>query len=422
MNKKTYEMLGETLYTEKLNNGLHIYAIPKPKFEKKYAFFATNYGGADRRFQLGGKWHDTPAGIAHFLEHKLFDTKDGNALADLAAGGAQPNAFTSAEMTGYYFECAQSFEQNLKTLLDFVSIPYFTEESVQKEQGIIGQEIGMYEDHPEFELYYNLLRCLYSVHPVRDMILGTVESIAEIKAQTLYDLHRAFYRPSNMVLCVAGDIDPKRVLEIAKERLPGEWEEVPKKDYGPPDETPVQKARTEAFMTVSQPMLLAGTRVAAGERGEAYLKAELTGNFAIRYLAGTSSPLYVRLYSDGLILSDFSSSFSRGQSHAFTAFGGESRDPDRVLEEIQAEVLHTLKTGIDAPRFTRLKKAISGKLIRGLDSPENLCIEQADAHFHGANALDRLAVLQDITPEDLLAFIRENLMPEQFALSIVRPK
>ena len=422
MKQTRYETLGETLYTGQLDSGLLVYAIPKPKFETKYAFFATNYGGADRRFQLEGKWHDSPAGVAHFLEHKLFDTKDGNALADLAAGGAQPNAFTSAEMTGYYFECTHGFEKNLKTLLDFVSVPYFTEESVAKEQGIIGQEIGMAEDYPAYKVYYNLLRALYGTHPVRDMIVGTVESIAQIQAQTLYDLHRVFYRPSNMVLCVTGDVDPQRVWEIAGEMLSGPLEEVPKKDYGPEDEIPVIQARTEAFMPVSQPMFFAGTRVPAKEGGRAYLQSELTGSLAALYLAGRASPLYMRLYSEGLILSDFSCGFFRGQSHAFTEFGGESRDPDRVLEEIKAEVERTLEAGIDQARFTPLKKAYFGKLIRGLDSPESLCYDQAGAHFHGTCALDRLAVLGAITPDDVFQFIQQNLGPDQFALSIVRPK
>ncbi|MCL2368517.1 MAG: insulinase family protein [Oscillospiraceae bacterium] len=421
MQQKHYRAIGETLYTDKLENGLTVYVIPKPGYEKKYAFFATSYGGADRRFQSDGAWQDTPAGIAHFLEHKLFDTKDGNALADLAAGGAQPNAFTSAELTAYYFECTDGFEDNLKTLLSFVSEPYFTAESVAKEQGIIGQEIGMIEDSPGHVVYYNLLRGLYDTHPVRDMISGTVESISEITADTLYNLHRAFYRPSNMVLCAVGDIDPERVREMAETILPKEFSEPPVKDYGPEDTAPVIQTRTEAEMPVSQPMFLTGTRVPPSEKGRAYLRQDLMGYLATQYLAGKSSPLYIRLYADGLIAGDFSCGFLGGRSYALTEFGGESKDPDRVLTEIQAEVAATLTAGMDQTRFTRLKKALSGKLIRSLDSVENLCYEQTESHFHGTSALDRLEILRDITADEVLEFIKTHLTAEKFALSIVRP-
>ncbi|MCL2842260.1 MAG: insulinase family protein [Oscillospiraceae bacterium] len=422
MEQRVYKTIGETLYAGKLENGLQVYVIPKPDYEKKYAFFATSYGGADRRFRLDGQWQDTPAGIAHFLEHKLFDTETGNALADLAANGAQPNAFTSATMTAYYFECTDGFEENLKTLLEFVSTPYFTEESVAKEQGIIGQEIDMIEDSPSHVMYYNLLKNLYVAHPVKDSIAGTVESIGEITAQTLYDLHRAFYQPSNMVLCAVGDMEPELVLETARQILPQEYHEPPVKDYGPEDEKPTVRPRVETAMAVSQLMFLLGTRVKAGKGGQAFLQNELTGHLAVQYLAGNSSPLYVRLYGQGLIASDFSCGFLSAPGYALTEFGGESRDPDKVLEAIQAEVQGILQDGIDEPRFTRLKKATSGKLIRGLDSVENLCYEQTECHFLGASALDRLDVLREITSQDVLGFVKENLTPEQFAISIVNPK
>ena len=421
MNKRHFDILSETLYSGTLDNGLTVYVIPKVGFEKKFAFFATSYGGADRRFQLDGKWQDTPAGIAHFLEHKLFDTETGNALADLAANGASPNAFTSSELTAYYFECTEGFEENLKTLLDFVSTPYFTAESVAKEQGIIGQEINMIEDTPGYVVYFNLLKGLYGTHPVRDSIAGSVESIGQITAEMLYDLHRAFYRPSNMVLCVAGDVDPERVLETACERLPKDRCAPPVKDYGPEDIAPVIKAKTEVSMTVSQPLFFLGTRVPAGERGEASLKKELTGSLAVQYLAGKSSPLYMRLYGEGLISSDFACEFSHGLSYAITAFGGESRDPDRVQKEIEAEIASILEKGLDETRFTRLKKATSGQLIRALDSMETLCIEQIDWHFHGVTALDREAVLRGITSADVREFLANHLQPQQFALSVVKP-
>lgn len=230
MQTKKYENIGETLITETLPNGLTINLLPKSGFTKSYAMFATNYGGADRRFKLAGQWIDTPAGIAHFLEHKMFDMPNGNALSILSANGASPNAFTSSGMTAYYFECTSKFEENLKTLLEFVSTAYFTAESVQKEQGIIGQEIRMVEDDPGYVVYNNLMRCLYKHNPVRDSVAGTVESIAQISDKTLYDCHKVFYNPSNMTLSVVGSIDPEFVIKTAKELLPSEGGEVPERD------------------------------------------------------------------------------------------------------------------------------------------------------------------------------------------------
>ncbi|NLH00497.1 MAG: insulinase family protein, partial [Clostridiales bacterium] len=197
MHKKYFDRIAETLISEILPNGLSVNIVAKPQFSKSFAMFATNYGGADRRFKLAGQWIDTPAGVAHYLEHKMFDMPYGNALNELSSRGASPNAFTSSAMTAYHFESTSEFEANLRTLLTFVSTPYFTEESVRKEQGIIGQEIRMVEDSPSYVIYNNLLRCLYSSNPVRDSVAGTVESIAEITHETLYHCHKVFYNPSN---------------------------------------------------------------------------------------------------------------------------------------------------------------------------------------------------------------------------------
>ena len=221
MVSKEYPRIGEKIYHAELPNGLHIYVDRRPEFQKSYAFFATNYGGMDMKFHLDGQWRDTPAGgVAHFLEHKMFDTEDGNALQDLAANGASPNAFTSSALTGYYFESTEKFCDNLKILLSFVSIPWFTQESVDKEQGIIGQEIRMVEDDPDNQVFYGLMECLFDHHPIRVPIAGTQESISHITADTLYACHKAFYTPSNMVLTVAGDVEPEEVVRIAREILP----------------------------------------------------------------------------------------------------------------------------------------------------------------------------------------------------------
>ena len=207
MVERNYSRIGERVFEETLPNGLRLRVIEKPHHAKSCAFFVTRYGGMDLRFQLNGQWRDTPAGIAHYLEHKMFDTEDGNALQELAQNGAEPNAFTSNDITAYYFYSTEHFYENLKILLEFVSVPYFTEESVEKEQGIIAQEIRMVEDTPDWQSYTQLMGCLYERSPARVSVAGTVESIREITAETLYDCHRAFYHPGNMVLCVVGNVD-----------------------------------------------------------------------------------------------------------------------------------------------------------------------------------------------------------------------
>ena len=288
MKQKFYERIGESVYQETLPNGLRIYVIPKPGYSKKYAFFATRYGGMDTRFQLDGQWLDTPAGIAHYLEHKMFDTKEGNALQELAKIGAEPNACTANAMTGYYFDSTDHFEENLEILLSFVSIPYFTEESVSKEQGIIGQEIRMIEDNPDWQIYTRMLQCLYSKSPARTSIAGTVESISHITAETLYDCHKAFYTPSNMVLTVVGDVDPIHVVDLARRILPREGGPVIPRDYGDEPKTVAEK-ETSCVMEVSCPQFLAGFKCRPAQDGEEYMRLALIGDMACDILLGDST-------------------------------------------------------------------------------------------------------------------------------------
>ena len=237
MDKKLYPRIGEEVIWVTLDNGLPVCIVPKKGFSRKYALFATRYGGMDMRFRLNGQWLDTPAGIAHYLEHKMFDTEDGNALQELAMNGAEPNAFTSNAITCYYFDSTEKFYENLEILLSFVSVPYFTDESVEKEQGIIGQEIGMIEDNPEWQVYKQLMQSLYHTSPARTPVAGSVESIREITAQTLYDCHRAFYTPANMCLVVVGDVEPQQVLDIARRVLPKDSGELIERDYGAEEPT-----------------------------------------------------------------------------------------------------------------------------------------------------------------------------------------
>ena len=270
MEKTVYSALGESVWHGRLPNGLHIYVDEKPEYGKQFAFFAACYGGMDLRFRTeDGHWRDTPAGVAHFLEHKLFDTEDGNALQILAANGAEVNAFTASSLTGYYFEGTDGFAENLSTLLSFVSVPYFTKESVDKEQGIIAQEIRMGEDNPDLAIYYMLLEALYQTHPIRVKVIGSEQSIAQITADTLYECHGAFYHPGNMVLCVAGNVDAKAVERIARNVLPGEEGAMAERDR-PAEPEQAAVSRVERTMEVSAPQFMIGFKGDAPGQGDSW--------------------------------------------------------------------------------------------------------------------------------------------------------
>ncbi|MEG2679108.1 MAG: pitrilysin family protein [Oscillospiraceae bacterium] len=422
MEEKTYGRIGETLYCGTLTNGLPVYVDVKPGFEKQFAFFATNYGGMDTRFQLDGVWQDTPDGVAHFLEHKLFDTEDGNALQDMAAAGASPNAFTSSAITGYYFECTEKFRENLKTLLSFVSIPYFTPESVQKEQGIIAQEIRMGDDDPEQQVFLNLMDGLFQNHPVKKHVAGSVESISHITDKTLYACHKAFYHPGNMVLCVAGDVDPAGVLALAEEILHQTAGENPPRDYGDAEPQTVAQSEITVSMEVSKPLFQVGFKAENVPNGPEKLRVQLLAELTGEALFGSSSPLYAKLYGEGLIDGQFSYGYESYPGCALLCAGGESRDPQAVRDAILAEAVRIGTAGIEASLWQRLKKAAYGNRVRGLNSFENVCIELAQGHFAGAEYLSFPEAFDAISKEDAEDCIRRWIVPARTSLSVIKPK
>ena len=422
MNRTQFPRLGETCFETELDNGLTICVIPRPGYLKSYAFFATGYGGMNLRFRTEDGWQDSPAGVAHFLEHKMFDTKEGNALQILTANGASPNAFTMADMTGYYFECTEGFAENLRTLLSFVSQPYFTQESVAKEQGIIGQEIQMIEDNPDWRLYQNLLRALYRNNPLRIPLAGSKNSIAEITADTLYQCHRAFYHPGNMVLCVVGDVDPEQVAAIAQDVLPQERRDRAEKDLGAPEpDAPAERQITEV-MAVSSPNFLLGLKARPHPTGEEDLRLQLLGDLAGDILAGESSPFYAKLYSEGLIDKSFFVSYESSPGTAFLMLGGESKQVDPVTEAILDEGARLRREGINPDLFRRCKKAAYGSRVRALNSMDHVGTRLAAGKLKGYHYY-RFADLYDtIALEDIQAFLDGLNRQDCAALSVVTPK
>ncbi len=423
MRKHEYPGLGETLWTGVLDNGLELRVVPKKAFSTFFAAFAANYGGAHRRFSLDGRPVDTPAGVAHYLEHKMFDLPGGdNALNILSANGADPNAFTSSGMTCYYFQCTEGFEENLRMLLHFVSTPYFTDETVRKEQGIIAQEIRMGEDNPGLAVYYDLLHLLYARHPIRDRVAGRVESIAEITADTLYACHRAFYAPSNMVLCVEGDVEPEEIARIAAEVLPKEKAPVPAADFGEVETVFPSAQSSRREMAVSAPQFLIGAKLQPGLSGEESLRQQLVAALALRLLCGPSSPFFTRLYEEGLLTTDFDSEVDAGAGTVTLIVGGESRDPDRVLAAFSAEAARISAEGFEPAAFERARRASFGARLRALEDFDSVCVALATGCFDGYCAFDAFPLFEGVTAEDCRRFVAEALAPERLAMAVVAPK
>ena len=422
MDKKLYPRIGEEVIHVTLENGLPVCIVPKKGFSRKYALFATRYGGMDMKFQLDGQWLDTPAGIAHYLEHKMFDTAEGNALQELAMNGAEPNAFTSNAITCYYFDSTEKFYENLEILLSFVSVPYFTDESVEKEQGIIGQEIGMIEDNPEWQVYKQLMQSLYHTSPARTPVAGSVESIREITAQTLYDCHRAFYTPANMCLVVVGDVEPQQVLDIARRVLPKDSGELIERDYGAEEPTEAARAYAEERMEVSMPSFLVGFKCPPQHGGEEQHRFAAIGELACDVLMGESSPLYARLYSQGLINGSFGAAFDILPGAAYAYAGGDSKDPKAVAEAILAEAQRLAREGVYEDYYKRIVNANFGAALRELNSFESIAVSMAEGRFQGYDPYRFPEIYDSITAADVLAFLRENVTRSHMALSVIAPK
>lgn len=422
MKKVVLEQLRETFYEERLPNGLLIRVIPRPDFAKTYSFFATDFGSIDTKFTMDGKVYETPAGVAHYLEHKLFDMPEGNVMQQFSALGGSPNAFTGYSMTAYHVESTENWRENLELLLRYVSTPYFTEESVEKERGIIAQEIRMYEDSSGSRMYENLFAALYQHHPIRVPIAGTVESIQDITAQTLYDCHKAFYDPSNMMLCVAGPVDPALVVESAREILPKTPGGVGGRDYGPAEPLTAEKmARVEQNMEVSMPGFTVAFRCDTPKTGADILRQELVGDLAAELLVGESTAFYTKLYEDGLIDCDFSAGYEGVKTLGMLSIGGDSNEPERVVDAILKEADRLGREGADEALFQRLKRSAFGRRIRELDSFENICYRMCQSTFEGAFYYDFPDLYRSITLDETVKMIRDTVVPQRAALSLIYP-
>ena len=421
MKKTYYPRLDETVFSGKLECGLPVFVIPKKDFTRKKAYFITDFGAVHTHFRLDGRTHTVPAGIAHFLEHKMFELPERDVTAEFAALGASVNAFTSYDMTAYYFSCTENFYESLRLLLEFVSTPYFPAESVEREMGIIDQEIGMNEDNPDTRVFENLVQTMYRHHNIRVPILGTRESIRQITPELLELCHRAFYAPSNMALCVVGDVDAEEVAKIAREVLGDAYRPAAEKLLPPDEEMTCPEKKITDTMEVAMPTFQLAFKAESVERGAQAQRLDIVYDLAAEALFGESSPLYLKLYEAGLIDSSFGGGAELLDGCCLLICGGDSDDAEAVKAAILEQAQTICREGLDPEYFRRMKRSAYGRRIRDLDSFDSLCLRRAISCFYGDDYYGFPEKFDGISQQDVLEFLSRAVTEERCCLSVIDP-
>ncbi len=414
------KQLNETLFHHTHKSGLEIYVLPKIGYSKSYAIFATKYGSADARFcnPHTGKTIEVPDGVAHFLEHKMFEQPDGSdAFAEFSKTGADANAFTSFLTTAYLFSCTNGFYENLRHLLSFVQTPHFTEENVAKEQGIIGQEIRMYEDDPGWRSYFNVIEAMYHHNTVRRDIAGTVESIAKITPELLYDCYNTFYHPSNMILFCTGDVDPEKVISTAEKQISPKFEDLGEITRYPAEEPEeiFQKEKVQT-MSVAQPLFYVGIK---SKPETDVFRQDLLYSVLMEAVLGKSSALYQELYSQGLITPSFGTEVTCEKEYAHLILGGSAPDPRKTAKALETGLQKIRQTGVSQEDFSRAKKVVLGDIIRLFNSVEQISNNFINALFRGASLFDAPELLSGITLEDCNEAAKQLFREEKMVLSVI---
>jgi predicted Zn-dependent peptidase len=422
MSTKPYPKLQETLWHETLDNGLEVFILPKPGFTKTYATFTTKYGSIDNHFTPPGRETiRVPDGIAHFLEHKMFEEPEGDIFSKFASQGASANAYTSFDRTVYLFTATGEVEANLDTLLHFVQNPYFTDENVEKEKGIIVQEIDMYKDNPDWRVYFGLIEALYSKHPVHIDIAGTADSVRSITKEMLYDCYHTFYNPTNMTLFVVGGVDPQETMERIKrdqasKKFPAGGE-IQRLFEAEPES--VNEEKRVIQLPVSLPKCLFGFKEQPVE-GDQAVRRELASKLMLEALLGASSTLYQQLYDDNLISDGFGHEYNTGPGYSFSIIGGETRDPDELVRRVSEAMFHAAETGITPEIFERTRRKKIGAYLRMMNSLESIASEFTRYRHKGGDLFTLVEVYESLTLEEVNARLKEHADPSRRAISIVR--
>lgn len=401
-----------------LPSGLTVLVRPMPGYSGTHVIYATRFGSIDRDFRLDDKEVHLPAGVAHFLEHKMFEDQDGDAFAKFAKTGANANAFTAFDRTCYLFTATEQLDESLDVLLEMVGKPYFTQQTIDKEQGIIGQEIKQYDDAPDWRLMFAMYECLYTAHPVRDDIAGSVESIAQITPEILYACTDAFYRPQNMVLAVAGNVTMDEVLAAcARADIPVKTGTVER--LASAEGPDVAEPYREFSMAVAKPLLGVGFKETP-PAGDA-LKTEIICDMLTELICGSMTPLYRRLYDEGLVSPGFSGEILSLPGALSFLFGGETPEPETVRGLLLDEIARLKREGVDEELFTLCKNQLYGELVQDLENIEDVAGALASSFFRGRTPADEIETLASVTLSDVNGALRAMLCTERSATVIIRP-
>ncbi|GGF10544.1 peptidase [Halobacillus andaensis] len=427
MEELVYKQLNESVFQETMENGLKVFLLSKPEMAKTYGIFTTNYGSIDQTFTPIGKNEKVtvPEGIAHFLEHKLFEKEDRDVFQDFTKLGASANAFTSFTKTAYLFSATSQIEKNVDTLLDFVQDPYFSKESVDKEKGIIAQEIRMYDDQPDWRSFFGTIQSMYEKHPVKVDIAGTVDSIQEITKDDLYTCYETFYHPSNMVLFVAGNIQPEEMMEqIRSNQAKKDFKEMPEIERFYPEESPsVAKSEDSIKMPVTTAKTMVGVKEDVSSlNGEELLRAELLSGMILDFYFSRSGEFYEELYKDDLIDDSFQFETELDRQFGFTILGGDTRKPDELAERVK-KMLHSLREKrISEEDFTRMKRKKIGQFMRALNSLEFIANQFTHYHTLGVDLFNVLPVIESLTTEDADQYVEHWIKEDRISVFKVLPQ
>ena len=418
------EQINETVYAAEHSTGLGIFVIPKKGFSKKYALIGTKFGSVNNTFvPLGQEAPVTvPDGVAHFLEHKMFEQSDGtNAFDKFSVYGANANAYTSFTCTCYLFSCTDRFSENFEHLLSYVQDPYFTEENVSKEQGIIGQEIRMYDDEGSWQVSMNMLRALYHNNPVRIDIAGTVESISRITKDTLYQCYNTYYNPCNMAITVCGDVDPEEIFDLVDKNMRTDRPSGVVKSIFPEEPKSVYQDYIETKSSVAIPLFAIGFKDNYLKKGDEMLRREIAINIICKLIAGKSSDLYSELYSEGLINSEFGFDNMTEESFSCSTICGESSDPKMVQNRVWDKICEIRKSGFNPDDFDRLKKAYLGRFMRSFNDVEEIAGMVERNILNGVNIFNCVDVLSSVDIDYITQVFDEVFTKDTMALSVVWP-
>ena len=413
--------LKETLYKEKLQNGLTVRIIPKKGIQKKYIIWGTHYGSNDNKFIVPGEKEITevPKGVAHFLEHKMFEQENGvNSLDKLTSIGVSANAYTTNDHTAYLYECTDNFYEALDEFMDYVQHPYFTDENVEKEKGIIDQEIRMYDDYPEWRVYLNTLEAMYHTNPVKLDVTGTIETISHIDKDILYKCYNTFYNPSNMCLVVSGDFEPEKILEEIKKRLIDKEQNGEIKRIFEPEEESIVKEKIEQEFKVSKPLFTIGIKCKPANQDEK-VRTHIAIQIILNVLFGESSDLYKELYQEGNMFSAPSISYEFDESYAHILISESANNPDEVYKKLKEKIKQTKENGINKEDFERIKKMLYGDYIKEFDDVTDIARIFLADFMKGINSFDYIDEITEIDLEYANQILEKYFVEDKMVLSVV---